>query len=110
MAHMLSYLILSYLILSYLILSCIYYYIIYIVLYCVVASYTILYVEVHQQFDQVHEESEMKQARLNRLREEIRAADQQHFSKGRTPFIFLFIRLFMSICTIFRIFVYLFVF
>eukprot|EP00434_Breviolum_minutum_P026493 symbB.v1.2.023421.t1/scaffold2140.1/size107487/9 len=37
---------------------------------------------VHQQFDQVHEESEAKQARLNRLREEIRAADQQHVNKG----------------------------
>lgn len=43
-------------------------------------------IQVHQQFDQVHEESEMKQARLNRLREEIRAADQQHFSKGSAPF------------------------
>jgi len=39
-------------------------------------------IQVHQQFDQVHEESEAKQARLNRLREEIRAADQQHVNKG----------------------------
>lgn len=39
--------------------------------------------KVHQQFDQVHEESEAKQARLNRLREEIRTADQQHVNKGR---------------------------
>lgn len=39
-------------------------------------------IQVHQQFDQVHEESEAKQARLNRLREEIRTADQQHVNKG----------------------------
>mmetsp|Transcript_60799 Transcript_60799/g.113684 ORF Transcript_60799/g.113684 Transcript_60799/m.113684 type:complete len:502 (-) Transcript_60799:55-1560(-) len=39
-------------------------------------------IQVHQQYDQVHEESETKQARLNRLREEIRTADQQHFNKG----------------------------
>ena len=38
--------------------------------------------QVHQQYDQVHEEAETKQARLNRLREEIRTADQQHFNKG----------------------------
>ena len=43
--------------------------------------------QVHQQFDQVHEESEAKQARLNRLREEIRAADQQHVNKGRADLI-----------------------
>ncbi|CAJ1354866.1 unnamed protein product [Effrenium voratum] len=39
-------------------------------------------IQVHQQYDQVHEEAETKQARLNRLREEIRTADQQHFNKG----------------------------
>ncbi|CAK9044252.1 Uncharacterized protein SCF082_LOCUS25174 [Durusdinium trenchii] len=39
-------------------------------------------IQVHQQYDQVHEESEAKQARLNRLREEIRTADQQYVNKG----------------------------
>ena len=38
--------------------------------------------QVHQQYDQVHEESEAKQARLNRLGEEIRTADQQYVNKG----------------------------
>ncbi|CAE7215086.1 DEK1 [Symbiodinium natans] len=39
-------------------------------------------IQVHQQYDQVHEESEAKQLRLNRLREDIRTADQQHMNKG----------------------------
>eukprot|EP00931_Biecheleriopsis_adriatica_P119871 TRINITY_DN95047_c0_g1_i1.p1 TRINITY_DN95047_c0_g1~~TRINITY_DN95047_c0_g1_i1.p1 ORF type:complete len:517 (+),score=135.66 TRINITY_DN95047_c0_g1_i1:71-1621(+) len=38
--------------------------------------------QVHQQYDKVREEAERKQHRLNRLREEIRTADQGNANKG----------------------------
>jgi len=39
-------------------------------------------IEVHTQYDKVHQEAESKENRLRRLREDIRAADQQHLTKG----------------------------
>lgn len=40
-------------------------------------------IRVHQQYDQVHEEAEAKQARLNRLRDAIRTADQEHMDMNK---------------------------
>mmetsp|Transcript_97184 Transcript_97184/g.173136 ORF Transcript_97184/g.173136 Transcript_97184/m.173136 type:complete len:499 (+) Transcript_97184:96-1592(+) len=41
-------------------------------------------IQVHQQYDAVHSEAEVKESKLRKLREEIRTADQLHMNKGDT--------------------------